>query len=134
MGCQGYGRGRYSRKSQTGRVQYSKPTNINNACDTFPHAATHLDKLEQLKVLVTTAARAFERLLYAQSSCAYAIRYVDDAREFFQLPEEVLGDQGAIITVRCAKQGLLSRGGPTATAHKCKRREREYETAEGEHR
>lgn len=65
-----------------------------------PNAA-HRDQLECLKVAICTAARALKRLLYAQSGCAYAVRYVDDAREFLELPEELLRDQRAIGGLLC---------------------------------
>jgi len=53
-----------------------------------PDAATYRDQLERLEVAVAAVACARERLLYAQSSCAYAVGDVDDAREFLELPEE----------------------------------------------
>ena len=72
-----------------------------------PNAATHRHQLERLKVAVPTATRALEWLLYAQSSCAYTIRYIDDAREFLELPEEGLRDQAIIAGL--ADKRVLSR-------------------------
>jgi hypothetical protein len=62
----------------------------------MPFAATYRDQLERLKVAIGAATGALKRLLYAQTSCAYTIRNVDDAREFLQLPEELLGDERVI--------------------------------------
>jgi hypothetical protein len=62
--------------------------------------AAHRDQLECLEVAVCTAARALERLLYAQARRAYAVRYVDDARQLLELPEELLRDQRAIAGAR----------------------------------
>jgi hypothetical protein len=62
----------------------------------MPKASTYRDQLERLKVAVCTAARAPEGLLDAQPSGAYAVRYVDDAREFLELPEELLRDERVI--------------------------------------
>lgn len=58
---------------------------------------TYGDQFKVLKVSVRAAACTLERLLYAQTSRAYTVRDVDDARQFLQLPEEFLGDGGAII-------------------------------------
>jgi uncharacterized protein YecE (DUF72 family) len=63
----------------------------------IPHAGAYRDQLESLKVAVGAVARAAERLLYAQTGCAYAVRDVYDARELLQLPEEVLQDQSGIV-------------------------------------
>ena len=78
------------------------------------NAATHFDQLKRLKVAVSTAAGARKRLLYAQSSCSYTVRYVDDAREFFELPEELLADQGVIARGVAVDERLLSHIAPYA--------------------
>jgi len=73
------------------------PVYISTSCDTLLDAATYRDQLERLKVAVSTAAGAFERLLDAQARCAYTVGYVDNAREFFEFPEEGLRDQRGVI-------------------------------------
>lgn len=60
------------------------------------HPATHCYKLEALKVAVRAAAGALEGFLDAQTCRANAVGDVDYAREFLQLPEELLRDQGVI--------------------------------------
>jgi hypothetical protein len=85
-----------------------------STCDTFLDVATYLDQLKRLKVTISTAAGAREGLLYAQTSCSYTVRYVDDAREFFELPEEHLADQGVIARGVAVDERLLSRIAPNA--------------------
>jgi hypothetical protein len=62
----------------------------------MPEASTYLDQLERLKVAVSAATGAPERLLDAQAGGAYAVRDVDDARELLELPEELLRDERVI--------------------------------------
>jgi hypothetical protein len=58
--------------------------------------STHRNQLKRVEVAIAAVARALEGLLYAQSSCAHAVRDVDDARQLLELPEELLRDQCAI--------------------------------------
>ena len=74
--------------------------------------ATYRNQLERLEVSVAAVACARERLLYAQASCAYTVGYVDDAREFLELPEERLRDQRVIARLT---EGLLCRIGANTT-------------------
>jgi hypothetical protein len=85
-----------SRTSLTEKGPCSTPVAISAACDQMPKASTYRDQLKRLKVAVAAAARAPERLLNAQTSRAYAVRDVDDAREFLQLPKQLLGDECVI--------------------------------------
>jgi hypothetical protein len=63
------------------------------------HPATHCYKLEAFKVGVCAAAGALEGLLNTQASSSNAVRYIDYAREFLQLPEELLRNQGVVAGV-----------------------------------
>jgi hypothetical protein len=89
-------------------------------CDTFLHAATHCNQLKRLKVPISTATGAREGLLYTQARCAYTVRYIDDAREFFELPEEFLADQGVIAGSVSAERRVLRRVTPTASERRKK--------------
>jgi hypothetical protein len=55
-------------------------------------AATYCNQLESLKVAISAVAEALEGLLNAQTGGAYTVGYIDDAREFFEFPEQLLGD------------------------------------------
>jgi hypothetical protein len=77
----------------------------------MPEASTYRDQLECLKVAVAASARAPERLLDAQAGGAYAVRDVDDARQFLELPEELLRDERIIARPMYERfyKGLLRR-------------------------
>ena len=84
------------------------PMYISTVCDIDTagiNAATHLDQLKRLKVAIRTAACALEGLLDAQACRADTVGYVDDARQFLELPEQLLRDDGVIA--RPAEQWLL---------------------------
>lgn len=61
-------------------------------CDVLVDAATYCNQLESLKVAVSAAAGAPEGLLDAQTGGAYTVGYIDNAREFFEFPEQLLGN------------------------------------------
>jgi hypothetical protein len=73
--------------------------------------AAYRDQLERVEVAVGTAARAAERLLDAQASGAYAVRDVDDAGEFLELPEERLGDERGVARAGRMAAHRSCRGG-----------------------
>jgi hypothetical protein len=77
----------------------------------MPEASTYRDQLECLKVAVAASARAPERLLDAQAGGAYTVRDVDDARQFLELPEELLRDERIIARPMYERfyKGLLRR-------------------------
>ena len=63
---------------------------------------THRDQLEVLKLAAPTGA--LKGLRNAQSRSAYAVRYVDDARQFFELGEELDRDGAVIARVRAERR------------------------------
>lgn len=99
--------------------------------DTAPDAATYRNQLERLEVAVAAAARALERLLYAQSSCAHAVRDIDDARQLLELPEEALRDQRAVAGP--AERLLLRRIAAHAGYRGKKHETMEYEAHDSGH-
>lgn len=68
------------------------PTAISIVCDAYASAATHRDEVKRLKVAIRATARTAKGALDAQAGGAHTVRDVDYAREFFELPEQLLGD------------------------------------------
>ena len=88
--------------------------------------ATYRHQLKVLEVLVATVARACKGLLDAQSSGADAVGYVDDARQFLELEEELARD-GVIA----GQQRSLGRGPKTVADEDQQTKD---EAGEGGHR
>jgi hypothetical protein len=77
----------------------SMPDTVNTATTMEPASGDSLLQARSFQVGVCAAAGALEGLLNTQASSSNAVRYIDYAREFLQLPEELLRNQGVVAGV-----------------------------------